>query len=92
MTYEQVAQIVFKEAKRAGYVVEERRSVSTQSVYYTLINGKYSLLFRVSDHKTCSRVITLRIDHKSTAKTAESFVKNRIKDLGYRTLKMELGI
>lgn len=92
MTYEQVAQIIFKEAKRAGYVVEERRSVSTSSVYYTLSSGKCSLLFRVSDHKTKSNVITLRIDHKSTAKTAESFVKNRIKDLGYRSVKLALGI
>ena len=92
MSYEQIAQIIFKEAKKAGYVVEERRSVSSNSMYYTLHGAKCSLLFRVSDHKTTSNVITLRIDHKSTSKTAESFVKNRIKDLGYRELKLSLGL
>ncbi len=92
MTYEQVAQIIFKEAKRAGYVVEERKSVSTSSMYYKLSSGKYSLLFRISDHKTKSNVITLRIDRKRTIKNVECFVKNRIKDLGYRALKMELGL
>ena len=92
MKYEQVAQIIYREAKRAGYVVEERKSVSTNSMYYTLHAGNYSLMFRVSDHKTPSNVITLRIDHKSTEKTAENFVKNRIKDLGYRVVKGVLGI
>ena len=92
MTYEQVAQIIFKEAKKAGYIVEERKSISTQSVYYKLISGTSSLLFRVSDHNTKSDVITLRIDLKSSNKTAESFVKNRIRDLGYRALKMALGL
>lgn len=92
MSYEQVAQMIFKEAKKAGYVVEERKSVSTNSVYYTIHSGKCSLMFRVSDHSTNSNVITLRIDRKSSSKTAESFVKNRMKDLGYRELKLSLGL
>ena len=62
MSYEQVAQMIFKEAKKAGYVVEERKSVSTNSIYYTIHSGKCSLMFRVSDHSTNSNVITLRID------------------------------
>ncbi len=92
MTYQQVANIIFREAKKAGYVVEERKSISTNSVYYKLANNTCSLLFRVSDHNTRSNVITLRIDRKSTDKTAENFIKNRIKDLGYRTVKTVLGI
>lgn len=92
MSYEQISQIIYKEAKRVGYVVEERKSISTNSVYYTLHSGKHSLMFRVSDHCTKSNVITLRIDHKSTLKTAERFVKNRIADLGHRVVKEVLGI
>lgn len=92
ISYDQVSQIVFKEAKKAGYVVEERKSVSTSSVYYTVSSGKYSLLFRIADHKTKSNVITFRIDHKSSIGNLENFVKNRIKDLGYRKLKAVLGM
>ena len=40
MNYEQISQLIFKEVKKAGYIVEERRSVSTASVYYTLSDGK----------------------------------------------------
>ena len=92
MTYGQVAQMIFKEAKKAGYKVEERKSVSTNSMYYTLYGDKCSLLFRISDHGTKSNVITLRIDRRSANKTAESFIKNRIKVLGYRELKESLGL
>lgn len=92
ISYAQVSQIVFKEAKKAGYVVEERKSVSTSSVYYTVSSGKYSLLFRVADHKTKSNVITFRVDHKSTLANLENFVKNRLKDLSYRKLRAILGM
>lgn len=92
MNYEQVSQIVAKEVKKAGYVVIERRSVSTDSVYYTVKSGEFSLLFRVSDHKTRSDVITFRIDHKFSVANFEHFVKNRIKDLGHRHLKAVLGM
>ena len=92
LNYEQVSQIVFREAKKLGYVVEERKSVSTSSVYYTVKSGSCSLLFRVADHKTKSNVITFRVDHKSTIANLESFVKNRIRDLGYRKLKAVLGM
>ena len=92
MNYEQVSQIVVKEVRKAGYVVVERRSVSTDSVYYTVKSGNFSLLFRVSDHKTKSDVITFRIDHKFSVANFEHFVKNRIKDLGRRQLKAVLGM
>lgn len=92
MTQQQVAEIIFREVKRAGYVVTERKSVSTSSVYYTLSNGKCSLFFRVADHRTNSNVITLRLDHKISMQSAEAFVKNRIRDLGYRSVKMVLGL
>lgn len=92
ISYAQIAQIIYKEAKKAGYVVEERRSVSTSSVYYTVKYESCSLLFRVADHKTKSNVITFRIDHKSSLQAAENFVKNRMKDLGHRRLKLLLGM
>lgn len=92
ISYAQVSQIVFKEAKKAGYVVEERKSVTTSSVYYTVKSDTCSLLFRVADHKTRSNVITFRVDYKSTLTNLENFVKNRMKDLGHRRLKLALGI
>jgi hypothetical protein len=92
MSQEQVAQIIFKEVKKAGYVVEQHRSISTNSVYYTIYGGKESLHIRVSDHATDKNVITLRLDRKNSVKTVESFIKNRIRDLGYRQLKMSLGL
>ena len=91
MTYEQVAQIIFKEAKKAGYVVEERKSVKTTSRYYTISSGKYSMLMRVSDHSTHSNVITLRIDRKNTCETVGNFIKNRLSDLSRRERKAVLG-
>lgn len=92
ISYAQVSQIVFKEAKKAGYVVEERKSVSTTSVYYTVKSDTCSLLFRIADHKAHSNVITFRIDHNNSLANLEKFVKNRIKDLGHRRLKVALGL
>jgi hypothetical protein len=91
MTYEQVAHIIFKEAKKAGYVVEERKSIKTTSRYYTISSGKCSMLMRVSDHSTNSNVITLRIDRKNTDQTVGNFIKNRLSDLGRRERKLVLG-
>ena len=91
MTYEQVAQIIFKEAKKKGFVVEERRSIKSTSRYYTVSSGKASMLLRVSDHGTHANVITLRIDHKNTNSTVENFIKNRLSDLQVRERKAVLG-
>ncbi len=92
MSHEQVAQIIYKEAKRVGYVVEQHKSGSTNSVYYTLHDGKFSLHFRVSDHATNKNVITLRLDRNNSLDSAVKFVKNRIKDLATRELKLTLGL
>ena len=92
MTHEQVAQIIIKEVKKAGYMVETHQSVSTSSIYYKLSNGRCTLMFRVSDHNTKKNVITLRLDTHNSQQSVESFVKARIKDLGYRILKHTLGI
>ena len=92
MNYEQVSQIIFREVKASGYRVTERKSISTNSVYYTLISDRCQLMFRVSDHKTDSNVITLRVDHKNNEQTTINFIRNRIKDLKYRNLKTILGM
>jgi hypothetical protein len=93
LSREQISQIVFKEARKAGYVVEERQSVSTSSIYFTLKSGKTSLLFRVADHATKSDVITFRVNYRSgSTDIFQKFVKNRIRDLGRRTLKAVLGL
>ena len=91
MTYEQVAHIIFKEAKKLGYVVEERKAVKTTSRYYDLSNGRSTMQIRVSDHSTNSNVITLRIDRKNTEQTVSNFIKNRLSDLDRRDRKLVLG-
>lgn len=92
MTYETISKIIFKEVEALGYRVTERKSVSTNSVYYTLFSSKSQLMFRVSDHKTDKNIVTLRVDQKGVEKNAIHFIRNRIKDLQYRNLKAVLGM
>lgn len=92
MKIEDVTRIIKKQVAQKGYVLEERKSVSTDSWYFKIYSGDCSLLFRISDHKTKSDIITLRLDKKTTQKTVEGFIINRCKDLSDRKLKMLLGL
>lgn len=92
MTINEIKNIVKQYTDRKGYVLEERKSVSTGSWYFKIYCGESSLLFRVADHKTKSSVITLRLDHKISRDSVERFVKNRCDELGYRHLKSILGV
>ena len=67
--------------EKRGYVLEERKSGSTDSWYFKIRSGENSLLFRISDHKTKTNVITLRVDHKTSFKNIVSFINNRCDDL-----------
>lgn len=93
MTINEVRSIILAGARKKGYYLEERKSVSTGSWYFKLYSGdNTSLLFRVSDHKTKADVITLRIDHKLTRDMVIRFINNRCSDLGARHLKLVLGM
>lgn len=92
MKMENVAQIIKQEAKKKGYEIEERKSVSTDSMYFKIYSDKYSLLFRLSDHPTKSDVVTLRVDKNLTYKQIIRFVDNRCRDLSDRKLKLLLGL
>ena len=92
MSYGEVAKIIKEQIKRKGYDFEERKSTSTNSIYYKVYTTNASILFRVADHSTKSSVITLRIDRKINANIVKGFVENRIKGLGKRTLKSFLNI
>lgn len=89
---EAVRNIIRQKVAQKGYVLEERKAVSTDSWYFKLVSGQYSLLFRVSDHKTDTKVVTLRVDKNTNYKTVERFVENRCKDLGARVVKSALGL
>lgn len=79
--------IIERELSKSGYEYKRHNSKSSESVYYSLSNGKgITLLFRVSDHRTRTDVITFRVDHKSTEKLLIAFVKNRVKGLQQRSL------
>lgn len=84
--------IIRQELKKSGLKVSERNSVSTSSVYFDIKGSRASLLFRVSDHKTYTNVITLRVDHKLTEQAVRGFVKNRIMGLQKRDLNLILGM
>ena len=93
MNINEVKQIIQAQIKRKGYLLEERKSVSTGSWYFKIYaSPDVSLLFRVSDHKTKKDVITLRLDHKLTRDGVIRFVNNRCQDLSYRHVKLTLGM
>ena len=89
---EAIRNIIKQKINQKGYVLEERKSSSTDSWYFKIISGNYSLLFRVSDHRTGSKVVTLRVDKNTNYKVVERFIDNRCYDLGARVVKSSLGI
>lgn len=89
---EAIRQIVRQRVAQKGYILEERKSSTTDSWYFKIISGEYSLLFRISDHKTKTNVITLRVDKGTNYKVVERFVDNRCNDLGSRIVKSALGM
>ena len=91
MKIENATAIIRSSLKKIGYKIEERKSLSTNSVYFKIYAADdCSLLFRVSDHPTKSNVITLRLDKKTSQQSVESFAKNRCNDLGNRHMKQIL--
>ncbi len=84
MNLEQVRQILFKETKRKGYVLEERPSTTTSSRYYIIRSGEESVEFRVSDHPGNTKMLTLRLDHRLNPESVSGFINNRIKALSYK--------
>jgi len=81
-----VRNIIKKEIQRKGYELEERKSTTSESWYYKIYNGNNSLMFRISDHKTNSNIITLRVDKKLNRKTLDAFIRNRCDGLSRRVL------
>ena len=92
LNVEAIRNIIKQKVAQKGYSLEERKSSSTNSWYFKIISGNYSLLFRVSDHKTGTKVITLRVDKNTNYKTVERFIENRCNDLSSRIVKSVLGI
>lgn len=92
LNIETVTQTVKRIVEKKGYTLEVRKSTSTDSWYYKIYCGEYSLMFRISDHATYKDVITLRLDKVKNQVNLERFINNRCHDLSDRILKEELGI
>lgn len=92
MNMETVRLIIKKEVQRIGYELEERKSTTSDSWYYKISNGTESLMFRISDHKTKSNVVTFRVDKKTDMVKLLGFIHNRCDGLSKRTLKKALGL
>lgn len=92
MQINEITQIIKKEITKQGYFVEERKSSTTNSWYFKIHDGKYSMLFRVSDHSAKIDVTTLRYDKHMTPVNVKRFAINRCKDFEKRKLKAILGI
>ena len=92
MSTAEIIKIIEKTVDKKGYDIETRKSISTESVYFKIYSGDYSLLFRISDHATKKDVITLRTDLKLTPEKVEGFARNRCRDLSDRKLKGVLGL
>ena len=87
MTITEVKQILEKQINQKGYVLEERKSTTTDSWYFKIYSGRYSLMFRVSNHRTGSNITTLRLDKNISRKQVERFAINRCCDLSNRVVK-----
>lgn len=92
LTANEIEAIIKRVVARKGYELTEIQSLTTQSRYYKIVCGPNELSFRVSDHPTGSRLMTLRTDRQLTVENVENFAVNRCKDLGKRILKNTLGI
>lgn len=89
---ETIRKAVRTAAQKRGYELEERKSSTTNSWYFKISTGDESLLFRISDHKTETNVITLRLDKKTSYKNIVGFIDNRCNDLSARVIKKALGL
>lgn len=87
MTITEIKKILEKEINQKGYSLEERKSTSTDSWYFKIYSGAYSLMFRVANHKTKANITTLRLDKKVNRQQVEQFAANRCKDLSKRVVK-----
>ena len=87
MTITEIKQILSKKISQKGYILEERKSTTTDSWYFKIYSGTYSLMFRVANHSSGSNIITLRTDKKITRQQVERFAVNRCNDLSKRVVK-----
>ena len=92
MQINDVKAIIIKRLRAKGVPYDDRLSLTSSSVYFTIYSGSTSLMFRISDHSTKASIITLRTDKKLTTESVIRFVDNRCHDLSYRHVKDILGI
>lgn len=92
MNIHEIKNIINRQVTKRGYRLEERPSTSSNSWYFKIYSSDTDMLFRVSDHKTKSNIVTLRFDKCTSPKNVESFVNNRCQDLSDRRLKKLLGV
>lgn len=93
ITLDHALGIIRRELKKSGYEVSERKSLTSNSVYFCIKgSGNTQLMFRVSDHNTQKNVVTLRVDMTKSEKEIVGFVKNRIMGTQKRALRHFYGM
>ena len=93
ITLDHALGIIRRELKKSGYEINERKSLTSNSVYFCIKGSSESqLLFRVSDHGTQKNIVTLRVDMAKSEKEIIGFVKNRIMGTQKRALRNFYGM
>lgn len=92
MPLEQAIRIVRRELKRHGYSdTIEQRSATTNSVYFMMRDSNAGMCFRLSDHKTKKRMMTLRVDMIKSEVEVVNFVRNRVFGMQKRSVCAAFG-
>lgn len=92
-TANQIVQEELRKWERKGYQTSVKFSQTTQSSYYCVSDGAYSVAFRVSDHPTKkSSICTLDLSYKTDVDNVRRFVANRVHGLRKRAVQTALGM
>lgn len=92
MTINGIKEIIKQELRKQSLTFEEKESLSTNSVYYTVYLTHSQMVFRISDHLTSKDMSTFRYSDKTTAPQVCKYLNNRIKDAKARELSIALEI
>ena len=92
MTINGIKEITRQELRKQSLTFEEKESLSTNSVYYTVYLTHSQMVFRISDHLTSKDMSTFRYSKKTTPQQICRYLNNRIKDAKARELSIALEI
>lgn len=92
MTINGIKEIVKQELRKQSLQFEEKESITTNSIYYTVYLTHSQMVFRVSDHLTFKDMSTFVYSPKTTPQQICRYINNRVKDAKVRELNKALEI